>query len=289
MSKKADVLLLDRILNSGLMAKAEAVLLEKLASGEEVVFEKLGNVYRQQGKLCQATEIYDRWAEKFPQSPKAQYLADLFNQRTISADWPEGGFVPTPFHVREAFLPKAFHDEFVRFVTDSRDRFKPSKLATELDGEWKNIHYPELHNSIEINLPSELKKRFLAEIAAFLPEIGKQVFSQSCATVSPFLLRHGDGNYFAAHTDSYKSKNTGISLVYYFSSPKGKFSGGGNVFYDTDIKTNTCDCNRFTLLPFTDNRLVAFPGKHYHGVLPVRMNDDRFEYGRFSLVTFLSS
>lgn len=289
MSKKADVLLIDRILNSGLLDKAEASLLEKLASGGEVVFEKLGNIYRQQGMLSHVADLYDRWAEKFPQSQKAKYLADLFNRRPQSAHWPKTGFVPTPFQIREDFLPAAFHDEFVRFVVDSRNRFMPSKLATELNGEWKNIHYPELHNSIQINLPSELKKRFLAEIAEFLPSIGKQAFSQSCATVSPFLLRHGDGNFFAAHTDIYNSGTPGITLVYYFSGPEANFSGGGNVFFDTDLSENSCNSSSFTLLPFSDNRLIAFPGNHYHGVLPVRSNDDRFECGRFSLVTFLTS
>ena len=288
MAEKADVLLIDRILNSGLLEKAEAILREKIASGEETVFEKLGNVYRQQGKLRKAAEVYDRWAEKYPQSQKAKYLSDLCNQRTLLVEWPEEGFVPTPFHIRENFLPTAFHDELLRFVIDSRERFEPSELLSDQDGELKSGHYPELHNSTQINLKTELKKRFLAEVAKFLPSIGKQAYVARCKAGEPFLLHHGDGNYFAAHTDNYETDNPGITLVYYFSGPEGKFSGGGNVFYDTEMKGNTCDGNSFTLLPFAGNRLVAFPGKHYHGVLPVRMSDARFECGRFSLVTFLT-
>lgn len=105
MSEKADVFLLERILNSGLMEKAEALLLEKLDPSEETGFEKLGNIYRQQGKLSRAAEIYDRWAERFPQSNQARYLSDLFNRRPLSVAWASGRFVPTPFQVREDFLP----------------------------------------------------------------------------------------------------------------------------------------------------------------------------------------
>ena len=100
---------------------------------------------------------------------------------------------------------------------------------------------------------------------------------------------NGDGNFFAGHTDKYDSEEPGISLVYLFAGPEKGFTGGANVFYDTNVENNDCDCNSFTLLPFADNRLVVFPGKHYHGVLPVRCADNRFENGRFSLVTFLDA
>lgn len=289
MTEPADVVMLDRILHSGLMETAETRLFEKLDYGNEGSFEKLGNIYRQQGKLSQAAGIYDLWAERFPQSNKARYLSDLFNQRPLSVNWAAGRFVPTPFLVRDDFLPSAFHTELIRFAIESRDRFNPSRLLEKNDGEWKSNHYPELHNSSCINLASPLKERFLAEIAEFLPSIGKRDYVQSCEAGAPFLLHHGNGNFFAGHTDKYDTENPGISLVYLFSAAGKRFAGGSNVFYDTDLENNKCDCNSFTLLPFDDNRLVVFPGKHYHGVLPVRCDDDQFESGRFSLVTFLEA
>lgn len=289
MAQTADVVLLDRILHSGLMEQAEKLLLKKLDYGNEGSFEKLGNIYRQQGKLSQAAGIFDLWAERFPQSNKARYLSDLFNQRPLSVAWTAGRFVPTPFLVRDDFLPPAFHAEFIRFVIESRDGFKPSRLLEKHDGEWKSNHYPELHNSSCINLTSPLKERFLAEIAEFLPSIGKQDYAQNCKAGAPFLLHHGNGNFFASHVDKYDTEKPGISLVYLFSGTGKRFAGGSNVFYDTDLENNACDSNSFTLLPFADNRLVAFPGKHYHGVLPVRCDNGQFESGRFSLVTFFEA
>ncbi len=289
MAETADVVQLDRILHSGLMDKAEALLLEKLDYENEGSFERLGNLYRQQGKLSQAAGIYDLWAEKFPQSNKARYFSDIFNQRPLSVEWSAGRFVPTPFIVKDDFLSPAFHDELIRFAIESRERFKPSELLEKQNGKWESKRYPELHNSTHINLSKDLKPRFLAEVAKFLPSIGRQDYVPACAAGAPFMIHHGDGNFFAGHTDKYDSEEPGISLVYLFAGPEKGFTGGANVFYDTNVENNDCDCNSFTLLPFADNRLVVFPGKHYHGVLPVRCADNRFENGRFSLVTFLDA
>lgn len=289
MTEKVDVVQLDRILQSGLLDQAEALLRAKLDTDDEGSLERLGNLYRQQGKLAQAADIFMLWAQKFPQSNKARYFDDLFHGRPLSVAWTAGRYAPTPFYIRDDFLPTALHEECIRFVVESCDRFKPSELLVEQEGKWESTRYPELHNSSHIGLGSALKGRFLAEVAKCLPSIGLQDRVKACESTAPFLLHHGDGNYFAGHTDRYDTEGPGMTLIYLFSSSEKGFTGGANVFYDTDVANNDGDCNNFTLLHFADNRLIAFPGKHFHGVLPVRCVDKRFESARFSLVTFLDA
>lgn len=274
----------EKIIHSGLLGAREKYLREQYKNSHRnlAVFEKLGEVCRQQGKLAEAAELYREWLAIEPASEKAIYLEAVFNNKIPARAFSEKGFMPSPFFREENFLPQAAHDELLSFAMESKDDFLPSMMLCGNSG--NKIFTPEINSSRGVALPSHLKDILLRRVKPLIPVLRQNFMMEDLKQYSLRLkmLHYGDGDFCKGHTDN-NGDLPGITIVYYFSFPQVRFTGGEFILFDLGAENDRCGQSGFTQIPFTDNQLLAFPNNAFHEILPVSCLNNRFEEGRFAI------
>lgn len=126
------------------------------------------------------------------------------------------------------------------------------------------------------------EQRLLAHVACWIEALRLSAFNAS--TVELELAAHGDGGFFALHSDTYRSDQTArgdrmISTVFYFHSVPAGFSGGALRLHDLAARPGDPGLDIAPL----NGRLVVFPSWWPHEVMPVLCPAKRFQDSRFSL------
>jgi predicted 2-oxoglutarate/Fe(II)-dependent dioxygenase YbiX len=90
------------------------------------------------------------------------------------------------------------------------------------------------------------------------------------------ISRYGDGQFYDKHQDTRRDQITYrlVTILYYVNTVPQSFTGGSLLLWhgDENIRVEP-----------QHNRAVVFPSFTFHQVEEVRMNNERWEDGRFSL------
>jgi len=266
-----------------LLEKAATLLSVRLEKEPQnlVLLEKLGDVCRQLGKLGKAGELFDRLSELDPSSVKAAHLAAIMNQRQYLSELPKEGIEPSPFFIKENFLPQILHDDLLSFALENEDKFTPSPCLSKEMG-W--VVRPEIRNSSQTPLSVDLMDRIWTFVRPLLPDICALLRIRDIPDKkgSWYLQSYGGGGFGHRHTDDLGGVNR-ISMVYYLCFPQKTFTGGSFLLYDRDASDGGACPDGNTQLPFVDNLLVAFPSERSHAITLVNCPQTGIRYGRLAI------
>jgi hypothetical protein len=278
------------LVTDDLLAKAEQVCRRRLANDPDnrTVLASLAQTCRKQGKLSEATTLYQRLSHLDPEDRVAAYMHAVL----AGGDVPEmpAGLRPAPFVLLKDFLPRSFHETLLPFVQSIREKLVPARVAT---GEYK----PDTRESLDLPGKWDVKSSFHQCVRTVVP----QVFS--CLHVAPFEIgelevkvrAYLDGHFFRIHMDCPKDQNDisyrKVSYVYFFHKLPRAYRGGDLLLFDSDPDVEN---SRFTTAGFTrivpdDNTLVFFPSAFWHSVIPVSCPSKEYIDSRFVINGHISS
>ncbi len=105
-------------------------------------------------------------------------------------------------------------------------------------------------------------------------------------TVSMKLTNHLEGGFFRTHSDRhepFEAEGRAITYLYYFGQEPNAFEGGELLIFDSHIDAREYTSNQFTKIIPKANRLIAFPSRCWHAVMPIKMTSRDFANGRLAL------
>jgi Rps23 Pro-64 3,4-dihydroxylase Tpa1-like proline 4-hydroxylase len=188
---------------------------------------------------------------------------------------------PSPALVADGFLTPEENAQLLRLAIDRQREFVPSRTATNVEG---------YRVSRVLFRPRAAETLMRARIAQVLPEIIRRFRFRDFrpGSVEVQLTAHNDGNYYRIHNDngSGNSVTAGrvLTFVYYFCRLPRRFRGGGLRLYESVARNGYWTPGRTTCeIAPENNRIVFFPSRFHHEVLPVVCPSHRFEDGRFTI------
>lgn len=251
-----------------------ARLVDDPSNGE--LLHKLAVLFRKQGRLAEAAEVYSRVLKCDPTDSAARYNDALLGSQNVAADVPPSGKHAAPFVMIEDFLPPEEHAELLPMVISNQAEFGHSLVG---EGEYR----PETRESRTLPGPRQEKKRFRERVNRLLPEVTSRL------GLSPFPINfveikiraYGNGDFFEVHQDHNDETHREVSFVYFFHREPRQFQGGDLLLMDTDPKCRTYTEAAFTSITPRNNAIVFFPSRYYHTVVPVDCPSGEFSDGRF--------
>lgn len=115
----------------------------------------------------------------------------------------------------------------------------------------------------------------LPKLQALMPRLWPQwgIQPQPLTLLECEVTAHGDGDFFALHTDNGMPEiaHRQVSYVYYFHREPKRFSGGQLRLYHTLFQEGHQKCGRLAAeIEPLRNGLMVFPTFIYHEVMPIR-------------------
>jgi len=201
-----------------------------------------------------------------------------------------------PFVHRQHFLADDARCDLLDFVLANRADFTPAVV---------NKGQADSENRVNVDKRIALTSRVLGPLESMLRDRLGSVMADLAArfrndftadSLELELAAHGDGAFFAAHTDlpvglkrkalsDEPGQDRVVSAVYYFHGTPKRFSGGNLRLYrfGADPAGEGQEvANHLTIEPI-NNSLVAFPSSVSHEVTRVACPSNRFEDFRFAL------
>jgi SM-20-related protein len=268
------------LVDANLLRQAEQLCERQLAKNPEnrPVLASLAKIYRKQGKLVEATGLYERLSRLDPDDREVAYMHAIL----AGTDVPPApaGIHPAPFVLIKDFLPSSFYETLLPFALSVQDKLVPATVGN-------NEYKPDTRESLDLPGRWEVKQRFHVIVKEIIPKVIARLH------VDPFemvnlevkLRAYLDGHFFRIHMDcpidSEQSANRKVSYVYFFHKQPRGYKGGDLLLYDTDIENNKFTTAGFTSVEPQDNSIIIFPSPYYHCVVPVSCPSKEFADSRF--------
>lgn len=193
-----------------------------------------------------------------------------------------GPVIPSPYVQMDDFLTSAEQQQLLSYALQHEADFVPSRVTTNEPG-YRQSSVIDRHEQVE-----EFSAVFVNRLTAYLPYI-LRVFN-----IAPFaigdietqLTAHNDGHYFKLHPDNGCEQTGGreITYVYYFYREPKAFSGGDLRLYDGRMDNGSyVPAESSNLIEPRNNRLIVFPSRCQHEVLPIRCATGAFADSRFTV------
>jgi Rps23 Pro-64 3,4-dihydroxylase Tpa1-like proline 4-hydroxylase len=190
---------------------------------------------------------------------------------------------PSPALVADGFLTRDENSALLRLAIDRQREFVPSRTATNAVG-YRVSHV--------LFRPRAAETLMRSRIARVLPDIISRFKFRNFrpGPIEVQLTAHNDGNYYRIHNDNGSGSGNTVSagrvltFVYYFCRVPRRFRGGGLRLYESVARNGYWTAGRAaTEIAPENNRMVFFPARYHHEVLPVVCPSHRFEDGRFTI------
>ncbi|MEM7134229.1 MAG: 2OG-Fe(II) oxygenase [Chloroflexota bacterium] len=243
---------------------------------------RLGNVYRQQGKLERACEEIRQLRTLQPDHHDAAWIESILSMQELGIQSPSERNQPAPFVQIPNFLPDEICSSIWQIISEHEEQFSNSLVYDPLEeGDLRSSHV-----LYETQLGS-IKEAFLEQIHSTLqtlfPHLGHHPFTPTRTELQ--LTMHLDGDYFTLHRDRGsvgKAIGRNVTFVYYFHSEPRRFTGGDLLLFDSAEKINFPGKNYTRVFP-TNNSVIFFPSWAFHQVTPLHIETDCYKDGRFTL------
>jgi len=179
--------------------------------------------------------------------------------------------VPPPYRLIENFLPQAEWDRAMAHALAHEKDFLDATIALPgTDNPDTRFRRSRTLNDVAAVVPMVATRLhpMTADILRHLQMHGLPIRSMECQVTA-----HGDGDFFAVHTDNALPEiaHRRISYVYYFHREPKQFSGGHLRLYNTLLEGGFNACG--TLAADIDppgNGLIIFPSHCHHEVTPIQ-------------------
>lgn len=190
--------------------------------------------------------------------------------------------VATPHVVMDEFLCSEASTLLLDKIIAAKPLFVPTTIVV---GENERINSSvrssmHLPNLADLDI-SPLLDAVRSNFVEICQSVGVQPFPLHRLEAS--VVAHGDGDFYARHTDVRHGGATDIrmiSCIYYLHRQPAVFSGGELALHSVFANGPTAK------IAARHNRLVAFPSFYPHEVLPIG-STGRFEESRFSVNCWL--
>lgn len=187
-----------------------------------------------------------------------------------------------PHLVLDDFLSSEESDALLEWALSNEGRFSEAQVE---QGIVKEARVSRVLRDIG-TFAGLYEQRLLAQVAGWVDALRLSPFTPS--TVELELAAHGDGAFFALHSDTYRSDQAArgdrmISAVCYFHRIPSGFSGGFLRLHSLGARPGDPGHD---IQPLS-GRMVVFPSWWPHEVLPVQCPGMRFIDSRFSLTAWI--
>jgi Rps23 Pro-64 3,4-dihydroxylase Tpa1-like proline 4-hydroxylase len=265
----------EALYSSGILGQAAAVLQRRLAADSDNVdvLAKLGEIYRKQGELEKAAEVFDRLCQLTPEDARARHLRALLHG-TVPPAWSvdNNTLQPAPFVLLRNFLPPDEHAAMLPAVLAAPDEDVFQSTV------GKNQYNPEMRQSYTVGGLRDLEKSFWTRVAEVLPSVLPNLW------VEPFTVgskevrirTYRSGGFFEVHRDNSipESAARRVSFVYFFHRLPRRYTGGELLMIDSSPDSVNYAVTNFTKITPVDNAIIMFPSRFYHAVVPVECASD---------------
>lgn len=183
----------------------------------------------------------------------------------------------------DRLLPPEVEEALLGLLVRSRDAFQPARIVPP----------GESAGRLHLGLRRGLVLREIGTFAAVIEDALREVLPTLCERLGepPFTparidmeaSQAGDGDFFAMHTDDYLSRDRRLTAVLHLHGRPRRFTGGELRMV---ARSDDGALRQMTTAPLS-NRLVAFPSRWSHEVLPVRVPSGDFADGRFAVTSWL--
>ncbi|MHB1204718.1 MAG: 2OG-Fe(II) oxygenase [Rhodospirillaceae bacterium] len=184
--------------------------------------------------------------------------------------------VPPPHALIPDFLTEAEHERVLAFTMAHAHAFQNSGVHDAPSHGFAPPSY-RIRSSRVLDGPANgaLAAMMMPKLQELMPQLWPRL------RVNPLPLNamecqitaHGDGDFFATHTDNGTPEiaHRQISYVYYFHREPKQFSGGHLSLYHTLFQNGYGKCGRRAAdIDPPRNGLMVFPTFIYHEVTPIR-------------------
>jgi tetratricopeptide (TPR) repeat protein len=254
---------------SGILDQAASVLEQRVAvdAANREALDTLGEIYRKQGRLSDALDVYQRLFALAPDDGRAAYLCAVLGGKHPPEWTAPDGLQPAPFVLIRDFLPAAFHDSLLPRVLEAPgDAIVPSTVGND-------EYNPDRRISFTVGGLKEIQASFWQHVAVVLPSLFQrlQVTPFTVAKTEVRVRTYRAGNFFEVHRDNSipATADRVVSFVYFFHRLPRRYTGGELLLLDTSTDSNKYAITKFTRILPVDNALVLFGSRFYHAVLPV--------------------
>ena len=228
--------------------------------------------YSEQPRISLICEQYNLPEERLEYIPDFEIISENFPQKID--------------HIRETklsfaienFLPPEKSDRLLQLAIAGESDFRDSQLEVNRDDvvKYRNslVYQPELSQEFA-DLFESLIRQALPDVMAFFD------LDFSLAHIEKQLTAHNDGHYFRLHSDNSVGLAVGreLTFVYYFRrSPS--FTGGELRIFDSE---DAEQLSSFELVVPEHNKIVFFPSRYLHEVLPINCPTKAFADSRFTV------
>lgn len=181
--------------------------------------------------------------------------------------------IPPPYALINDFLTEAEQEQVLSFALTHAGGFQVSgAYNTQNPGDTTVGRRSRI---LDGPANGAMAAMVLPKLQALIPTLWSQLHLNPMPlnTLECQVTAHGDGDFFATHTDNgapdiaYRR----ISYVYYFHREPKQFNGGHLCLYNTLIENGSGTCGQLAAdIDPPRNGLMIFPTFIYHGVTPIR-------------------
>lgn len=186
---------------------------------------------------------------------------------------------PSPALVADGFLTRDENAALLRHALTRQSDFKRSGTTTGVEG--------YRISRVLFALP-QFQALIRSRVARMLPEVVRRFRGREFkpGRIEVQLTAHNDGHFYKIHSDNGSPTTAGrvLTYVYYFCHEPRRFRGGELRIYESVARNGQWRPGRtcYEIAPH-NNRIVFFPARYLHEVLPVVCPSRRFEDGRFTI------
>ena len=271
----------------GVLDKAECAAQRALAAGVRngQALWRLGDIYRMQGNLDAARDLYRRLSESGPGRLKAARLSALLEGRGLPEAPPHGAH-PAPFVRMKDFLTTQECDRLFALALARREHFGAATVVdnAEEGGRVK----PETRITLELKprARQDVRLWFLPRIEQVIPEIVARLCLEDPGRyhITMNMRVYPAGGFYTIHCDNSVAlfRDRVLSFICFFHPEPRRFSGGDLLLYDSNQRGGHPVPAFSRIEPFRGG-IVFFMCEDWHQVTPVECDSEDFGAGRFVL------
>lgn len=178
-----------------------------------------------------------------------------------------------------------FDEDAIRLIRsytlENKDNFNKATVIGDVPN-YREAWVTGVRDNVIVEIILEKVKSLIPEV---LSALGFDRFDLTMEEIQ--LTRHGNGGFYKVHTDNSDKtlQDRMLTYVFYFNLGESNFTGGDLVLYDHyDNEDGRFLANSsFLKIEPIHNRLVIFLSSSFHEVSEVYLEEDKFEYGRFTI------
>lgn len=187
--------------------------------------------------------------------------------------------------VLENFLAPEEHQQLVEHARANRTSLTASGVLNSAENGAVDH---DVRRSMIGPTTADITTAFSERLHALLPHMRKELEVPwfQLENVEVQFTAHGDGDFFAVHTDNGagSTRSRKLTFVYYFHIPPQGFDGGELVVYDWKVENDELGPGQVAhRIQPADNTIVFFPSHAFHEVLPVKCPGNDPDDHRFTV------